>query len=121
MAGPIPPRNGGTGVNNGTNTTTVTGGNVEFKVPADSSYTFPSSRPMIGIKDSGVGVVLSSGIATVNTALVATGDRIILLPTSIGGTPGVARISAIVNGTSFTITSSSALDNSTYSWINIGQ
>lgn len=121
MAGPIPPNNGGSGVNNGTNTLTLTGGNVEFKVPANSSYTFPASRPMIGIKDSGTGAVLSTGAVTVNTALVSSGDRILLIPTAIGGTPGIARISAIVNATSFTITSSNALDTSTYSWINIGQ
>lgn len=67
----------------------------------------------------GTGAVLVAGTVTVNTTAVATGDTIFYSCTATGGTAGVPRTSAIVNGTSFTITSSSALDTSTYSWLII--
>lgn len=66
---------------------------------------------------AGTGAVLSGGTVTVNTTAVATGDIIFLSCTAAGGTQGVPRISAISNGASFTITSSSILDTSTYSWL----
>lgn len=68
---------------------------------------------------SGTGAVLSGGTVTVNTTAVATGDTILLSCTAAGGTQGIPRISAISNGTSFTITSSQGTDTSTYSWIII--
>lgn len=64
----------------------------------------------------GTGAVLVAGTVTVNTTAVATGDTIFVSCTAAGGTQGIVRTSAIVNGTSFTLTSSSALDTSTYSW-----
>lgn len=67
----------------------------------------------------GTGAVLVSGTVTVSTTAVATGDTVFLSCTAAGGTQGVPRISSIVNGTSFTITSSQALDTSTYSWLII--
>lgn len=67
----------------------------------------------------GTGAVLSGGTVTVNTTAVNTGDTIFLSCTSAGGTQGIPRISAIVDATSFTITSSSGTDTSTYSWLII--
>lgn len=66
---------------------------------------------------AGVGATLSSGTVTVNTTAVATGDIVLLSCTGAGGTQGIPRISAISSGTSFTITSSSGSDSSTYSWV----
>jgi len=76
----------------------------------------------LGIKSGanariGTGAVLVGGTVTVNTTAVATGDIIFLSCTAAGGTQGIPRISAIVNATSFTITSSSGTDTSTYSWM----
>jgi hypothetical protein len=67
----------------------------------------------------GTGAVLVAGTVTVSTTAVATGDTIFLSCTAAGGTQGIPRISAISNGTSFTITSSNAADTSTYSWLII--
>lgn len=67
---------------------------------------------------AGTGAVLSGGTVTVNTTAVATGDIILLNCTAAGGTQGIVRTS-ISNGTSFTITSSSGSDTSTYSWVII--
>jgi hypothetical protein len=65
---------------------------------------------------AGTGAVLVGGTVTVNTTAVATGDIILLNCTAAGGSQGFVRTS-ISNGVSFTITSSSALDTSTYSWV----
>lgn len=67
----------------------------------------------------GTGATLVAGTVTVNTTAVATGDTIFLSCTAAGGTQGVVRTSSISNGTSFTLTSSNALDTSTYSWLII--
>jgi hypothetical protein len=64
---------------------------------------------------AGTGAVLVGGTVTVNTTAVATGDIILLNCTTSGGTQGIITTS-IVNGTSFTLTSSQILDTSTYSW-----
>jgi parallel beta-helix repeat protein len=61
--------------------------------------------------------VLVAGTVTVSTDEVRTGDLILLTCTTAGGTQGFPRISAIVNGTSFTITSSNGADTSTYAWL----
>jgi hypothetical protein len=65
----------------------------------------------------GIGATLVGGSVTVNTTAVATGDVILLSCTAAGGVQGFLRISAIVNAVSFTVTSSSALDTSTFSWV----
>lgn len=59
---------------------------------------------------------LVAGTVTVNTTAVAAGSRIFLTAQNTGGTPGALRVSARVAGTSFTITSTSALDTSTVAW-----
>lgn len=67
---------------------------------------------------AGTGVSLTGGTATVLTSAAATGDIILLTCTAAGGTQGIVRYS-ISNGASFTITSSSGTDTSTYSWVII--
>lgn len=70
-------------------------------------------------KSSGSGAVLVGGTVTVANTSVATGDIVLLSCTALGGTPGTPSISAINNGVSFVITSSSGTDTSTYSWVII--
>lgn len=60
---------------------------------------------------------LVGGTVTISNSLVQTGDLIFLTNIGAGGTVGVPAISAIVAGTSFTITSSSALDTSTIAYM----
>jgi hypothetical protein len=64
--------------------------------------------------------VLVAGTVTVNTALVKTGAIIMLTYSVPGGAQGFLRVSAIVNGTSFTISSSSGTDTSTVAWAIVG-
>jgi len=54
---------------------------------------------------------------TVSNNSVAANSRIFLTSQADGGTPGFLRVSARVNGTSFTITSSSGTDTSTVAWM----
>lgn len=56
------------------------------------------------------------GTVTVNTTKVTANSRIFLTIQTAGGTLGSVYISARTAGTSFTITSSSALDTSTVAW-----
>lgn len=60
--------------------------------------------------------VLSAGTKTVSTTEVVTGDNIILTNVLLGGTAGFLNVGAIVNKTSFVITSSSNIDTSTIFW-----
>jgi hypothetical protein len=60
---------------------------------------------------------LVAGAATVSSAQVLATSRIFLTSQVDGGTPGWLRVSARVNATSFTITSSSATDTSTVAWL----
>ncbi|MBH1939094.1 hypothetical protein I5Q34_33370 [Streptomyces sp. AV19] len=60
---------------------------------------------------------LTGGAATVSTTKVTATSRIFLTSQADGGTVGFLRISARSAGTSFTITSSSALDTSTVAWL----
>lgn len=60
---------------------------------------------------------LVAGTVTVNTTSVTANSVILTARKTTGGTEGHLRISASVAGTSFTITSSSALDTSTVSWL----
>lgn len=69
---------------------------------------------------SGV-ATLVAGTVTVNTTKALTNSRIHLTSNVGGGTPGWVRVSARVNGTSFTITSSSATDTSQVAWLIINQ
>lgn len=63
--------------------------------------------------------VLVAGTKTVNTTLALTGSTILLTSQIDGGTVGFLRVSSRVSGTSFTITSSNALDTSTVGYIII--
>ncbi|MFI9200164.1 hypothetical protein [Streptomyces sp. NPDC053048] len=60
---------------------------------------------------------LVTGAATVATTKVTATSRIFLTSQADGGTPGFLRVSTRSAGTSFTITSSSALDTSTVAWL----
>lgn len=62
-------------------------------------------------------VALVLGTATVSTTAVSANSRIFLTHQDNGGVVGFVTVSARVAGTSFTITSSSALDTSTVAWI----
>jgi hypothetical protein len=73
------------------------------------------------LKQGATGAVLVAGAVTVATTAVSTGDTVLLSRTAIGVTLGHPYISAISNGVSFTITSSSGTDTSTFSWVIIKQ
>ena len=60
---------------------------------------------------------LVGGTVTVSTALVATGDKILITRLVTGGTVGNLRIGTITNGTSFVIASDSATETSTVAWL----
>jgi len=65
-------------------------------------------------------VALVAGTATVSVAAVTSNSRIFLTSQlDGGGTVGFLRVSSRVNGTSFTITSSSATDTSSVAWMLI--
>lgn len=59
---------------------------------------------------------LVGGTVTVSTTAVTTNSRIFMNQRTAGGTLGVLSYT-IVNGTSFTITSTSAIDTSTVNWM----
>ena len=63
---------------------------------------------------------LVAGTVTVSNTNVATGDLIVMSATNQSGTAGHLSYS-IVNGTSFTITSTSNTDTRTIHWLIIGQ
>lgn len=75
----------------------------------------------IGIKEGANAkmgtATLVGGTVTVNTTAVATGSRIFLSINTSGGTVGAVYVSARVNATSFTITSTSGADTSTVAWL----
>lgn len=56
---------------------------------------------------------LVAGVATVTTAEIRTGDRVLVTRVSTGGTPGHLYVDNIVDGTSFRINSTSGSDTST--------
>lgn len=67
---------------------------------------------------AGTGAIMVAGTVTVSTTAVATGDIILPSKSASGGTLGTGMPTyTINNGVSFTLTSSSALETSTYSWI----
>jgi len=87
----------------------------------NSAYLMALRLPQAANGTSGVGAVLVAGTVTVNTTAVSTGDVVLLSRTANAGSPGWAAVTAIVNGVSFTITSSDAGDTSTFSWVIIKQ
>lgn len=60
--------------------------------------------------------ILVAGESVVANTSVTANSRIFLTSQADGGTPGFLRVSARVAGTSFTITSSNALDTSTIAY-----
>ncbi len=64
---------------------------------------------------SGV-ATLVAGSVTVAADFIDSSSRIIVTPKTPGGTPGILSTGTRVNGTSFTITSSSGTDTSTVDW-----
>lgn len=70
-----------------------------------------------GAANSRQGVAtLVGGTVTVATNAAVSNARVWLTPQNSGGTPGHVRVSSRVNGTSFTITSSSGTDTSDIAW-----
>jgi hypothetical protein len=66
---------------------------------------------------AGTGATMSGGAVTVSTTAVSTGDVVLVTKTASGGTLGVGMpVVTISNGVSFTLTSSNALETSTFSW-----
>lgn len=63
----------------------------------------------------GVAVLAAGTVTVANTSITST-SRIFLTSQIDGGSPGWVRVSATIVGTSFTITSSSALDTSTIAY-----
>jgi hypothetical protein len=63
--------------------------------------------------DAGTGT-FAAGVCTISTPQVRTGSRVLVTRTSSG--TGVPYISAIVSGTSFTVTSSNGSDAGTFNW-----
>lgn len=59
---------------------------------------------------------LAIGVAVVSNTSVTASSRIMLTSQVDGGTPGFVRVSSRIAGTSFTITSSNALDTSTIAY-----
>lgn len=66
-------------------------------------------------------VALVAGTATVANTSVTANSLIFLTAQTTGGTVGFIRISAVVVGTSFTITSSNPLDTSNIAWYIVEQ
>lgn len=122
----------GTGITATTGNITATAGNVVAtagNITASSAsasihsngFVSASVFSLVGAAQCGTAQLNgASGTVTVSTTAVATGDQILLTYTSIPGAltnSGTLSVSAIVNGTSFTITSSSATDSSYVNWL----
>lgn len=63
----------------------------------------------------GVGTLVAGSLVVANNIVTAT-SRIFLTSNADGGTPGFLRVSARTAGTSFTVTSSSGADTSTFAY-----
>lgn len=121
MSGPIPPQNGGTGVSNSSNLT-ITGGTPEIVVPSGNHILrFPDcggTSYMAAVRFSDTtGVALVGGTKTILAPGIATTDIVIPIPKTFGGTPGIVGVASISANTSFTLTSSSGTDTSTYGYV----
>lgn len=126
----------GSGINNATANSCVIGNTVIANIRPNntntcdlgttgarfnSAYLNSIRLPQSANSTTGTGATLVAGTVTVNTTAVSTGDIVLLSSTASGGTVGIPAISAISNGVSFTITSSSNTDTSTYSWVIVKQ
>lgn len=95
---------------------------------ADNTIVVPNIRVVIGgkiaISNSGpspsIGIAtLVSGSTTVSTTAIGINSIVMLTIQSAGGTVGSVYVSSKILNTSFTITSTSALDSSSVGWVII--
>lgn len=102
-----------------------------------AGQTIPGSLSMTGnvaVTMAGLGLVikgganskigsgtLAGGTVTIANTAVTANSRILITDTSEAGTVGTLSVSAVVPGTSFTVTSSNALDTSTFSYLIVEQ
>jgi hypothetical protein len=98
-----------------------TGSYADVIIPGRAILSQAGSGLMVkeGANATSGAAVLVAGTVTVNTTKVTATSRIHLTSNVDGGTPGWVRVSGRVAGTSFTITSSDALDTSTIAWFII--
>lgn len=93
---------------------TINGAIIGGTAPAVASFT--AIKVTEGVNASqGVTTLVAGTITVSNTAVTAT-SRIFIAAQLDGGTVGFIRVSSRVAGTSFTITSSNALDTSTVAY-----
>jgi hypothetical protein len=105
VTGLLPPANGGTGANNGTNTLTINGGNITFTSANPSNVTLPASGVLATTGNS----VLYNQTSTENTATVAATNY--LYDISYGATAAAQNaLGARINSTN---TSAGANNNAT--------
>lgn len=107
----------------GTGGTLITG-SLSFQTSEIINVVTPAPMPTViggmktpmGGSDSYAGIgTLAAGTVTINTSSVQTFSNIYL--TSTSAPAGTLYISAIVNGVSFTVTSTNAGDTSTFDWL----
>ena len=100
----------------------VDDGSTALRVAGNLSLTTAGNKLLITTgtnASAGTTAAMTAGTITVTTTAALTGSIILLTAQTTGGTAGALRVSARVNATSFTITSSSALDTSTVGWLII--
>jgi len=101
---------------------TTTDNGAKLQVAGNLSLTTAGNKLLITTgtnASAGTTAAMTAGTITVTTTAALTGSIIQLTAQTTGGTAGALRVSARVNATSFTITSSSALDTSTVGWVII--
>jgi hypothetical protein len=122
-----------TWIGNSTTASTWLGGNVhigntadnglaKLQITGDLQLTTAGNKLLIATgtnASAGTTAAMTAGTITVTTTAALTNSIILLTAQTTGGTAGALRVSARVNATSFTITSSSALDTSTIGWLII--
>lgn len=95
----------------------IINGNLTFGTAGNKISAPAATTTTAGANSFGT-VALSAGTATVNTTAVTTNSIITLTPQNLGTvtSPKTVGVTARVNGTSFTITSSDNTDTSTIGW-----
>lgn len=88
-------------------------GNLKLSTAGVGMYVKEGTNATMGV------ATLVAGTSTVSTTKVTASSRIFLSVQSQGGTAGFVEVTARVAGTSFTITSSSAIDTSVVAWLII--
>jgi hypothetical protein len=95
-------------------TNNVAGGTKTKFYDDDGSNTYVHRRfNQLSVEQRQGTIALVAGVATVVSAEVRTGDRMLVTRVTTGGTPGHLYVDNIVNGTSFRINSTSGTDTST--------